>query len=325
MSKDAPMTTKQGLNYDWIAKALKDGRVVPFLGAGASISCGLPSGGRLAEILVRKGRFPGRDGRDNLALAASYLAQISGDSNVLATLLREHFCIEAKPGALHECLAAINALELIVTTNYDDLIEQALKPREPWIVVDRGNPGNVWLRSISGAWKEVEANTLREQLTQLESEALKAKTAEILEKMVEGKITEGEAKTLRERINEPKPIIFKMHGSLDRDDWHHDAFLITEEQYVDFLGRPKKGQIPQMLELMMQPSNFLFLGYGLKDWNVRVMLRKLMLMRLPAHHIVSWAIVREASPSEKRLWRAHGVRMYEVELDEFTKRLQDKL
>jgi SIR2-like domain len=317
--------TKQDINYSWIAKALKNGRVVPFLGAGASIGCGLPSGRKLAEILVSEGEFPDQDGRDNLALVASYLAQIRGDSNVLKDLLREHLSIEAKPGILHECLASIKALQLIVTTNYDDLIEQALAPRQPWIVVDRGEPGNVWLRLKDRAWEEVEAITLQKSMVEIEQKIRREKITEISKKMYSGKMDENEAKILREKANEPKPIIFKMHGSLDRTDRRKDAFLITEEQYVDFLGRPKHGLIPPMLEAMMQGQNFLFLGYGLKDWNVRVMLRKLMLMRPPADNVVWWAIVREASASEKELWGAHNVRMYEVELDEFAKQLQDQL
>jgi hypothetical protein len=318
-------SNNKGPNYDWIAKQLKNGRVVPFLGAGASISCGLPSGSKLAEILVKEGKFPGREGRDNLALVASYLAQISGDSNLLGDLLRTQLCIEVNPGALHQCLASIDRLELIVTTNYDDLMEQALKTRHPWIVVDRGTSGNVWLRSMNTEWRAVEANTLRESVAELNAKLVRERTNEILEQMVKTEITEAQAKIAREQINGPKPIIFKMHGSFDRADWRHDAFLITEEHYVDFLGRPQKGQVPQMLELMMQRQNFLFLGYGLKDWNVRVMLRKLMLMRSPADHIISWAIVREASASEKKLWRAHGVQMYEVDLDDFSKQLQARL
>ena len=66
-----------------------------------------------------------------------------------------------------------------------------------------------------------------------------------------------------------------MHGNFDRADKTYDWFLITEEHYVDFLGRPETVQVPQMLATLMKKKNFLFLGYGLKDWNVRVMLRKL--------------------------------------------------
>jgi NAD-dependent SIR2 family protein deacetylase len=299
---------KQDIDYDWIAKALKDGTVVPFLGAGASAGSGLPSGRKLAEILVREGKFPDQEGRDNLAFVASYLSQISRDSNVLKTLLREHFCVEAKPGVLHECLASIKALELIVTTNYDDLIERAFAQRHPWIVVDRYEaPGSVWLGLGDRAWDEVDAATLPKTLANIEQRLRKEKSIEIADK-----------------ASGSRPIIFKMHGSLNRANRRHDRFLITEEHYVNFLGRPQ--YLPPMLERIMQRQNFLFLGYGLRDWNVRVMLRKLTLMQLEtAEPIVSWAIVREASASEKQLWRAHNVRMYEVELDEFAKQLQDRL
>jgi NAD-dependent SIR2 family protein deacetylase len=300
--------TKQDIDYDWIAKALKDGTVVPFLGAGVSAGCGLPSGRKLAKILVQEGKFPDQEGQDNLAFVASYLSQISRDANVLKTLLREHFSIEAKPGALHECLASIKALELIVTTNYDDLIERAFARRFPWIIVDRYEaPGNLWLGLGDRAWEEVNAATLTKALANIEKRLQKEKSIDITDK--------GWGS---------RPIIFKMHGSLNRADRRHDGFLITEEHYVNFLGRPQ--YIPSMLERKMRRQNFLFLGYGLRDWNVRVMLRKLALMQLEAADpVVSWAIVREASASEKDLWRAHNVRMYDVELDEFARQLQDRL
>jgi hypothetical protein len=120
-------------------------------------------------------------------------------------------------------------------------------------------------------------------------------------------------------------VIFKMHGSLDRTDKDNDAFLITEEQYVDFLGRPENGQIPPMLAAVMKQRNFLFLGYGLKDWNVRVMLRKLSLGRNPADRIKSWAIVRKPSRAETELWAAQDVNVYDVDLCDFVQGLEAHL
>jgi hypothetical protein len=285
-------TSAQKPDYKEIADALKAGDVVPFLGAGASIGSGFPSGSTLAKRLVAEGKFPDRDGRDNLALVASYLVQITKDSLKLNRLLRGVFCVAAIPDELHLCLASIPEVRLLVTTNYDDLLETALAQmqREPWVVVDRGKPGAVWLRLSPAGWEEVE-------------------TKQLGRKIVDWK----------------RPLVFKMHGSVDRDDKDNDAFLITEEHYVDFLGRPETGQIPQMLATRMRRRNFLFLGYGLKDWNVRVMLRKLMLTRNPAENIKSWAIVRQASESEKALWRAQGVDMFELKLDEFTERLRAEL
>ena len=285
-------TTHQGLRqpvYKEIAEALKAGDVVPFLGAGASIACNLPSAAILAERLATEAEFPDANGRHNLALVASYLVQVH-DSLKLARLLREVFDVKIEPGRLHNCLARIDDLRLIVTTNYDDLIERALEARHPWVVVDRGRSGNVWIRQADDPWREFEAKRLSEVV-----------------------------------VDRSRPIIFKMHGSLDRGDKDNDAFLITEEQYVDLLGRPETGQIPPMLATMMKRKNFLFLGYGLKDWNVRVMLRKLALARNPADRIKSWAIVLNASDAEKKLWAAQNVEIYEVELDTFVEGLESAL
>jgi hypothetical protein len=69
-----------------------------------------------------------------------------------------------------------------------------------------------------------------------------------------------------------------MHGSVDIENKDNDYFLITEEDYVDFLASQGKGiTIPQPLvehlERQDDQLRFLFLGYGLQDWNFRVMLR----------------------------------------------------
>jgi hypothetical protein len=296
-------------DYDEIAKRLKSGWVIPFFGAGASMSCGtLPSGSDLAKRIAAAAKFPDPEQEHNLALVASYLVQINSDSVGLQTLLREVFNVEAKTSLLHECIASVDRLKLVVTTNYDDLIERALEAawqkdnresRKPWIVIDRGKPGTVWYRQPGLRPVEVEAKNLRDYLTS------------------------PEAAPGNERLS--RPILFKMHGSLDREDQQEDWFLITEEHYVDFLGRPDTGQIPPMLLTIMRNSNFLFLGYGLRDWNVRVMLRKITLSRTPGQRFNSWAVVTKASTAEKHLWQAHGVRIFEVELQKFAEELKARL
>src|SRR5258706_14906706 len=62
-------------NYAEIRERLRAGTIIPYFGAGASISCGLPSGVQLAKLLADKATFPGTEGRENLALVASYFVQ----------------------------------------------------------------------------------------------------------------------------------------------------------------------------------------------------------------------------------------------------------
>src|SRR4029450_96939 len=71
-------------------------------------------------------------------------------------------------------------------------------------------------------------------------------------------------------------VIFKMHGSFlpDTDAW--DGFVITEEDYVEFLSRVAgKSAIPALISAHFHGRSLLFIGFSLLDWNVRTMLRAL--------------------------------------------------
>ena len=62
-------------NIDWLALIddLNSHRLVPFVGAGASLghngSAGLPGGSELARALAKKCGFPGKDNNDLLRVA----------------------------------------------------------------------------------------------------------------------------------------------------------------------------------------------------------------------------------------------------------------
>jgi hypothetical protein len=301
-----PTSSPKVEDYDKIARELRAGDVVPFLGAGASIGCGLPSGSDLARRLVRASMFPDQSGSGDLARVASWVALKEG-TPWLRRELREVFGATSVPGPLHECLASLGMLRLVVTTNYDDLIEMALDlrwraegkktGRHPWVVVDRGYRNSVWVRQPEQPWNPQKSNSL-------------------------------------ERIirDPQQPIVFKMHGSINREIPDEDEYLITEEQYIDYLGRGDKIQIPPMIEQIMLRKHFLFLGYGLRDWNVRVLISKLRKTRPPGEITNAWAVIKRANETEtqareaeKFLWDKQGVTMLEVELDEFVAQLRDRL
>ncbi len=283
------------LDYGEIAARLKSGTIIPFFGAGASASCGIPSSKKLAELLVAKAEFPDADGRDNLALVASYLFNKT-DQIVLNRELRSALLeATAEPGRLHHCLSnpSLDHLRFFVTTNYDDLVERALQnqKRSPWVVVDRGKEGSVWFRPPGGNWKEIKPTELSFEIPE----------------------------------EDRRPIVFKLHGSFDRDNLTADSFLITEEDYVDFLGRQEGGQLPPMLGTATIDRSFLFLGYALKDWNIRVLLRKLKETRGAKKKVLNWAIARDTGMAEHLVWDAQDVRMYDLDLDAFVTSLETAL
>jgi hypothetical protein len=117
-----------------------------------------------------------------------------------------------------------------------------------------------------------------------------------------------------------RPIVFKMHGSVDRSDASNDSFLITEEDYVDFLGRAGGSYIPTYVNALMQGKDFLFLGYSLEDWNVRVILRKL-LTRAAAGSVKFYAIVDGPSEVEQQVWQAQNLNIYPMDLLTFAEEL----
>src|SRR5215469_15983880 len=195
--------------YGIIWKRMKEGRVIPFLGAGASLvgrpagivwngkAPYLPSGGELAHYLADEATFPSDDprDRDDLAKVASYYADISGRST-LRSSLREIFAREVAYGPLHEFLAAVPVPQVIVVSNYDTLLEQAFRAaKRPFDLViypaDRKDQANAVLWWPDGAAEPrfTAPNELDIDLT-------------------------------------ATTVIYKMHGSLVRDGDSWDNFVI---------------------------------------------------------------------------------------------------
>lgn len=303
-------------NYANIAKRLKNGNVVPFFGSGASVVAGLPSADKLVDCLI-EGLVEGLseayerptnihefvrtnmrvERKEDLAFVASYL-QLK-DYHELRSRVRRAL-LEPDPAPvpvqIHKVLCGLELekVKIYLTTNYDDLIEEALKPRKPWVVVQRADQNNaekVWCRPQGGDWEEFDSNSFGTKEKQ--------------------EIKEG-------------PIVLKLHGTLDRGTDQNDSFLITQEQYVNFLAREQSQQVPPTLFTMMREKSFLFLGYSLKDWNVRVLLQQFA-KAAAGKGLRHWAIVLDASEAEIEVWREHNVDVFNLTLDEFARGLDEAL
>ena len=331
--------------YELIADGLKDGTVVPFFGAAASAAYRpdsenwepgkpfFPFGGEVASMLAVAANYPvSKAAYDSalsdlvsavggiasgvaadlvkaalspvlqrhigdapaLALIASWAEHVQGDRRSLDRKLRQYFAVDGKPGLLHTKLAGIDATRVYVTTNYDDLLEKALQHRNPHLIIDRGDKG-LWV-SVAGGPLQPVASTGTE---------------------------------LYDLLDDPKtqqpssPVIFKMHGSVDVNTSSNDSYLITEEDYVDFLGRSGGNYIPPYISGLFANKNFLFLGYSLADWNVRVILRKLL--KTTIGKVRFWAIVRGRSDIEQSVWQAQNLNIYPMNLLEFTAKLSQHI
>jgi hypothetical protein len=321
--------------FDWIAADLREGNCIPFLGAGASsfpkeIAAKPPSARALAMELAEEWNYPqyrvfrdmansadpadqerrlrARLDCENLMQVSSWVEYGRGDRPHLRNMLRAHLANGQRPlphNSLHDLLARMASTKpiAIITTNYDDLIELAL--------VERNVPFDLFVIAIDrpGIEGRVQGATLFRPDGQ---EELKPVTGE--QELLDVELDAGEVRLKR-------TVLFKIHGHIGRARRTDDTFVITEEDYVSFLGRMGSGNsvIPADLVNLMQSRTLLFLGYGLRDWNFRVLLDRLTRMRIQAMR--SYAVAYDIDADESRLWDRRNVQVFSGDLNEFVPQL----
>lgn len=301
--------------YGVIWNRLRAGKVVPFLGAGASFvgrtsgtlwnpnqPAFFPSGRELSQFLATETSFPSSESRDrdDLAKVSSYYADVNG-RRALREQLRDLLARDFPRGTLHDFLAAVPTPLVIVTTNYDSLVEQAfLAAKKPYDLViypaDRKDIANAVL------WWQHDASEPRVQAPNELDIDLSQTT-----------------------------VIYKMHGTVRRDADTWDNFVITEEDYIEFLSRMTANTaVPALLLEYFRTRSFLFLGYGLNDWNFRVILKNLTKF-LPAQQadreeemLPSWAVQYHPSELEIKLWERRNVSVFDLTIDEFVVKMNER-
>ena len=290
--------------YGLIRDGLRQARVIPFLGSGASLggrgpdvawekdlAAYLPTGGELASHLARKTEFPSDEPLD-LAKVAQYY-NVVGGRELLHEELHDIFNRDYSLTSLHTFLAEVSAPLLIVTSNYDDLIERAFsaKGRTYHIVIHTNNPTMgyqlFWWPPGEPKPQEVIPNKLDINL-------------------------------------EVDTVIYKMHGAVDRHEPARDQYVITEDDYIDFLARMTKNRaIPSIFSRPFQTRHFLFLGYGLRDWNLRVILHRIAgEQRL---NYQSWAIQRHPTILDEKFWGRRDVDILDIDLARYIAAVRGRL
>ena len=287
--------------YELMLDRLRRGLVIPFLGAGASLlrtpTCGdwnspnsgfLPKAGELAQYLDRRSGYPS-NATPELTRVAQYFEGVAGRQG-LDDELRDVFAKVYEPGRLHLFLAE-SPCKVLVTTNYDCLLEKAFeaKRRSFHHVVYRNGAPTLFYRRYDGA-----TNTTSTPEEEVPNELVIPKDG--------------------------APIIYKMHGSADLDAPERDSYLITEDDYVQFLSRMVANTaIPSLFAEPFKTSHMLFLGYGLQDWNLRVILHKIW-QEWPSRR-AAWAIQHKALPLEKEFWSRRQLTIFEKTIDELLEHL----
>ena len=122
-----------------------------------------------------------------------------------------------------------------------------------------------------------------------------------------------------------RPVVLKIHGAVHRDEPKEDSFVITEDNYIDYLGRADPWQqLPIDLRAEIRLKSLLFLGYGLRDWNLRVLLSRIWAER--DGELAHWAIQHKPSLLEEKLWIRRGnVELYDAPLRSYVSCLERRI
>jgi hypothetical protein len=301
-----------------IAGAILDGDVVPVLGAGVNLcdrgegeswehGVSSPNGTELADMLARKFAT---DVTTRELVRVSQAAVLRRGTDPLFKQLRSIFAADYAPTSVHRFLASIPALrerrglapkpQLIVTANYDNVLERAFTEAgvqfDVLYYLGEGGDG----KRTHGKFMHVDARGRR-------------RTVQRPNRYVEATI-------------EKRSVILKIHGAA-REDPAEDSWVITEDHYIDYLTRTTLSElIPVKLLEKLIDCNFLFMGYAMKDWNVRVLLHRIFTQRRHGHDgWASWAIQLEPDHIDQALWKRSNVNIQAMDLKDFLARLQDYL
>jgi hypothetical protein len=309
-------------HYKRVVKYLIEGTVVPLLGAGVNM-CGrpdsatwsedahyLPDGRDLARYLAEYFSYPHEDAKElNLARVSQYGAVMDG-SGPLYKALQKLFTGQYEPTAVHRFLAALpGALEeaghtrscqLIVTTNYDDALESAFREEhEEFDLVTYMADG-----PHRGRFVHVPAGE---------------------EPVVINVPNQYVDFPIDERGDLTRTVILKIHGAVDRNapaTW--SSYLITEDHYIDYLSQSELSNlVPAALVSKMMESHFLFLGYSMRDWNLRVLLNRIWGEQPLSYK--SWAVQLRPEKLDEEFWEKRGVDILDAPIDEYMAGLGESL
>jgi hypothetical protein len=288
---------------------LMSGKLVPFLGLGvhfeikdnswgkkwSSDSPFFPSPGEYGNYLAQYlGKSERVESGSELARVYQFLIETRGRvfvQNAVHRLYNRDYPSKIS----HTFFASLNAmmrltakgtrLPLIVTTNLDDVLERTFrKMNEPFAIVSYisagSDSGRLLFRSVDG-----------------QSQVLK------------------NAGQVKRAAQADATIILKLHGGVDRDDPEHESMVLTEDEILTYFGSPAVTDlIPELLGARVGNGRFLFLGYSLRDWNIRFLLSKFWESR---RQEMSWAVLFKTSQLTKTLWGKRGVEILDVAIEEY--------
>jgi hypothetical protein len=207
---------------------------------------------------------------------------------------------------------------LVMTTNYDCLMEQALQV--PFVVLTLGMKDSL-VRARFG--------NLPPDLKAAYEAANPARSARAfsLEPPAPDAVAEAAAPRLA--------IVYKVHGCIS--EWtdpdpqlKRDSIVISDNDYVTNISRfsDNDGVIPACVSDILSSTErpyFLFMGYSLRDWNIRGMLRAVRTKRAGTgredEDYGDYSVVRSFGQLEQAFFFKHNIRIINEDLTSFSRNI----
>lgn len=297
------------------------GGLVVFLGAGANAE------GRGGPWRPDSGMLP--DDRDlatylasrvGLQVMSPHLAEIAqytwarNSERDLFDWVTEALRVNSGPGLVYKYLAELpkllgNRYQLIVTPNYDAALVRAFR--------DAGEEFDVAVYLAPGSLQDGR-------------------------QVPEGKFVHLPWRRGAHSIDKPnvyadfpivagncmlrRTVIVWINGAVDGllDLKCEDNYVITEDHYINYMSSLAEEVVPSQILMKLRKSNYLFLGYTIADWRLRVFLKRIW--KGPGlGRAQYWAIEHEPDDLEEDLWRQINVRLYRSSLTDYLEGLHKYL
>ena len=240
---------------------------------------------------------------------------LRGGYDAIYNQLRSLFQNSFNPTTVHKFLAKLptklkedrdfsHTYPLILTTNYDDVLEKTFDLEQDCYDV------------LSYIAKGEDRGRFRHR------------SSEDCKQSDEGKVIKNPGRYKNCNLRK-QPVILKIHGALDWSDGDTrlDGFVITEDHYIDYLARTDVvASIPANIKRKLTNSNLLFLGYDLSDWCMRAILHSIW-KEQPLNYpdYKSWVVPVGLGKLNRQLWHDRNAHILDVPLKEFITELDQRL
>ena len=256
---------------------------------------------QMLQLLARVTRIANPP--EALTSIASYFERLRGRKD-LWELLQQVIGPKNIPTRTHRLLAEAAKFQLnqkgrrdflIITTNYDTLMEKALDDlKVPYIVITT---------------KKVDSKVLIRCSDQVEDgDGLKRDLSN-------DKFPEQFTLEKTQRV----VIIYKIHGCLHPDfGFDDEGLVVSDNDYVDYVSRMgSMGMIPSPVSNLMREKRLWFLGYSLSDWNVRSIYETVKKKSDPDRKNRDYSVMYSVGDCEGLFFEKNDITIFQASLNDF--------